>query len=111
MRMILNRITTKMNTSKLVMLLIISGLSIPMMHLGAKDAPDQVFEIRFEKHRFTPQSLVIPAGRQVQIRVVNSSTERIEFESFKLNREKIVEPGKTVTVDLRPLKYRQLRLL
>ena len=35
--------------------------------------------------------------------VVNSSRERIEFESFKLNREKVVGPGETVTVHLPPL--------
>ncbi|HTZ20555.1 MAG TPA: cupredoxin domain-containing protein [Opitutaceae bacterium] len=77
---------------------------LSMVHLIAKDAPAPVFEIRFENHCFTPRSLVVPAGRQVRIKVVNASPERIEFESFKLNREKVIEAGKEVTVDLPPLK-------
>ena len=34
------------------------------------------------------------------IKVVNGSTETIEFESFKLNREKAVTPGETIIVHL-----------
>jgi heme/copper-type cytochrome/quinol oxidase subunit 2 len=62
------------------------------------------FEIRFSDHRFMPQKLVVPAGQPVVLTVVNSSRERIEFESFKLNREKVVGPGETVTVHLPPLR-------
>lgn len=51
-----------------------------------------------------PQKLVVPAGQPVVLTVVNSSRERIEFESFKLNREKVVGPGETVTVHLPPLR-------
>jgi hypothetical protein len=91
-------------TSKVVKVFLISGLLFAIIRLAASDALDQVFEIRFERHRFTPQSLVVPAGRQLRIRVVNLTAETIEFESFKLNREKVIEPGKTVMVDLRPLK-------
>lgn len=104
MRVILSRINKFMNPLKQIKAFVISLLLFPMIHLVAKEAPDQVFEIRFEKHHFTPLNLVVPAGQQVRIRVVNSSAETIEFESFKLNREKVIEPGKTVTVDLQPLK-------
>jgi hypothetical protein len=81
-----------------------SCLFIAAVHLIAKETPVEVFEIRFESHGFTPRSLVVPAGHPVRIRVINASAERIEFESFKLNREKVIEPGKEVTVDLPPLK-------
>ena len=46
---------------------------------------------------------VVPAGQPLQISVVNASDERIEFESFGLNREKVVGPGKTVRLTFRPL--------
>jgi len=60
-------------------------------------------EIRFENHHFLPLHLEIPAGRQLQIHVVNASPERIEFESFKLNREKVVEPHQSINVTLKAL--------
>ena len=66
----------------------------------AAAAQDSVTEIRFDKHHFAPQTLTVPAGQPFMVEVVNSSTETIEFESFKLNREKAVEPGETTTVRL-----------
>ena len=57
-------------------------------------------EIHFENHRFTPQNLSVPAGQKLTIKVTNASNETIEFESFKLNREKVVTPGETITVHL-----------
>jgi len=64
----------------------------------------KILEIRFENHRFAPQTLTVPAGEPLQIRVTNASAERIEFESFKLNREKVVDPGQTVIVKLPALR-------
>jgi len=62
----------------------------------AEDQP----EIRFENHQFAPQTLDVPAGQRLTIKVTNASKETIEFESFKLNREKVVTPGETITVHL-----------
>jgi hypothetical protein len=56
--------------------------------------------IRFENHTFTPQTLTVLSGQKLIIKVVNASKETIEFESFKLNREKVVTPGETITVRL-----------
>ncbi|HXZ89105.1 MAG TPA: cupredoxin domain-containing protein [Candidatus Binataceae bacterium] len=63
-------------------------------------AEDGVRELRFENHRFAPQTLTVPAGQALTVRVVNTDKETIEFESFKLNREKAVSPGETITVHL-----------
>jgi Cupredoxin-like domain len=62
---------------------------------GARSA-----DVRFQDHHFTPHQLIVPAGRPLALRVVNASAETIEFESFKLNREKVVPPGASVTVRL-----------
>jgi len=59
-----------------------------------------VVEIRFDNHHFAPQTLTVPAGQPLMIKVVNSSKETIEFESFKLNREVAMTPGETITVRL-----------
>lgn len=65
---------------------------------GARAQDDEV--ICFENHKFTPQTLTVPSGQKLTIKVVNASKETIEFESFKLNREKVVTPGETITVRL-----------
>jgi hypothetical protein len=66
--------------------------------------PAKQLEIHFEHHRFSPQTLQVPANVPLQVKVVNLSAERIEFESFSLNREKVVEPGQTVTLNLPALR-------
>ncbi len=60
----------------------------------------EVAAIRFSGHHFTPQTLTVPAGRPLAIKVVNASNETIEFESFKLNREVAMTPGETIRVRL-----------
>jgi hypothetical protein len=67
-------------------------------------ARDAGIDLRFENHRFQPQTLDISSGRPLIINVSNASRETIEFESFKLNREKVVEPGETIKVHLPPLR-------
>lgn len=61
---------------------------------------DPVVELRFENHRFIPQTISVPANRSFRIKVINASKETIEFESFKLNRERVVGPGETIIVIL-----------
>jgi plastocyanin len=57
-------------------------------------------EIKFQNHRFEPQTVEVPAGQKLTVKVVNASSETIEFESFKLNREKTVSPGESISVSL-----------
>jgi plastocyanin len=78
-------------------LFVIATVALAAVAAGAQDG---VAEIRFDNHHFAPQTLAVPAGRPLMIKVVNSSKETIEFESFKLNREKAIEPGETITVRL-----------
>jgi hypothetical protein len=51
---------------------------------------DTVVELRFENRRFIPQTITVPANQSLTLRITNASKEPIEFESFKLNREKVV---------------------
>jgi hypothetical protein len=61
---------------------------------------DTVIELRFENRRFTPQTITVPANQSLTLRITNASKEPIEFESFKLNREKVVGSGETIIVRL-----------
>ncbi len=67
-------------------------------------AEDTVVELRFENRRFTPQAITVPANRPFKIKIVNASKEAMEFESFKLNREKVVGASETVTITVPGLK-------
>jgi Cupredoxin-like domain len=65
---------------------------------------DTIIELRFENRRFTPQTITVPANQSLTLRITNASKEAIEFESFKLNREKVVGPGETIIVRLPALR-------
>jgi hypothetical protein len=70
----------------------------------AAPAEDTVVELRFENRRWIPQTITVPANRPFKIRIINTTKEAIEFESFKLNREKVVGPGETATINMSALK-------
>ena len=74
-------------------------LASPLLQPTSR-ADDDVAELRFDQHQFKPLKLEVPAGRPIDRQVVNASKETIEFESFKLNREKAVTPGQTISVHL-----------
>jgi hypothetical protein len=71
-----------------------------LLPLSAALADDSRVEIRFHDHHFEPLSLSVPSGQPMIIRVINNSRETIEFESFKLNREKAISPGESINVRL-----------
>ena len=81
-------------------LLPLALVSAAMLAGAAAHAESSTAQLRFEGHRFSPEVLAVPAGEAVIIRIVNASNEAIEFESFKLNREKAVQPGQSIAVRL-----------
>jgi plastocyanin len=81
------------------LVLTLALLAIAALATGSR-ADDGVAQLRFDQHQFKPLKLEVPAGRPLIIKVTNASKETIEFESFKLNREKAVTPGETITVHL-----------
>lgn len=57
-----------------------------------------------KNHRFEPTEIKVPAGQRVRLTVHNQDTTPEEFESHKLNREKVVPPGAKVVIFIGPLK-------
>ena len=57
-----------------------------------------------EGHRFAPAELRVPAGRRLKLIVENRDSTPEEFESYALNREKIVAPGVRSVVYIGPLE-------
>src|SRR5580704_16795987 len=66
-------------------------------------AADPQVLISIEDHHFVPSDVPVPAGVKVELRVKNEQTVNAEFESTVLHREKIVQPGGTVSVFVGPL--------
>jgi heme/copper-type cytochrome/quinol oxidase subunit 2 len=66
----------------------------PSLSWGA----DQATELRYRGGRFEPSSVTLPANTPVKLQVTNASDAAIEFESFELHRERVVQPGQTITV-------------
>jgi len=56
-----------------------------------------------KNHRFEPAELKVPVGQRVKLTVHNQDATPEEFESHKLNREKVVPPGAKVVVYIGPL--------
>jgi hypothetical protein len=54
-------------------------------------------ELVIRDHLFFPSVLEVPAGVKVRIVIDNQDPTPEEFESYELNREKVI-PGKTKTV-------------
>lgn len=71
-------------------------------------ASDPEFTLVIHEHRFEPAELKVPAGQKVRLLVDNRDATPEEFESYALNREKVI-PGRTKSViyvgPLRPGRY------
>jgi hypothetical protein len=80
-------------------------LAIPLVLAAAAPglADDPTVNIDLKDHQFVPSEVPVPANVKVKLLVKNDQTMTAEFESNSLHREKIVEPGNTITVYVGPL--------
>ncbi|GMR09062.1 MAG: cupredoxin domain-containing protein [Gammaproteobacteria bacterium] len=62
------------------------------------------YEILIKNHRFEPVELTIPAGKKIKLVVTNLDATPEEFESYALNREKIIRGKGSAVVFIGPLK-------
>lgn len=60
-------------------------------------------ELRIRDHLFFPATLEIPANQKVKIRVINEDPTPEEFESFELNREKVIVGNSQTVIFIGPL--------
>ncbi|MDT8310663.1 MAG: cupredoxin domain-containing protein [Methylophaga sp.] len=61
------------------------------------NADPPVFELRIKDHLFFPDEVVIPADTKVKLLVINEDPTPEEFESYELNREKVI-PGQSQAI-------------
>ena len=76
--------------------------------LGMLAAPAQAQEAEarlvIRNHKFEPAELTVPAGKKVKLTVENQDTTAEEFESYELNREKVIPAKREVSIFVGPLK-------
>jgi heme/copper-type cytochrome/quinol oxidase subunit 2 len=82
-----------------------SWLWIATLALGMAPAvaAPPTYEIEIRNHIFEPEEITIPANTKVKLIVHNRDSTPEEFESFELNREKVIMGGAKATIFVGPL--------
>jgi len=63
-----------------------------------------VFTIEIKNHLFYPEELVIPAHTKIKLVIYNRDKTSEEFESYELNREKIIMGNRKGIIFIGPLE-------
>ncbi|HDZ15794.1 MAG TPA: cupredoxin domain-containing protein [Methylophaga aminisulfidivorans] len=66
-------------------------------------ADTMVVEVRIKDHLFFPDEIRIPADTKVKLLIKNEDVTAEEFESYELNREKVIAGGSQAIVFIGPL--------
>lgn len=77
-----------------------------LLQVSARVAPARAEDpivLTIKDHRFDPETLEIPAGQKVKLLVRNQDPTPEEFESYSLNREKIIPGNSEGVVYIGPL--------
>ena len=75
-----------------------------VLSAGVTVADDAAFKLTIRNHRFEPAELVVPAGQKIKLEIKNLDATPEEFESYELNREKVVPANATAVIFVGPLK-------
>ena len=67
-------------------------------------AADNEFVLVIKDHKFSPAELTVPANTKIKLIIENKDATPEEFESYDLNREKVVSGNGKITVFIGPLK-------
>jgi plastocyanin len=77
------------------------GALLAYTNAHADDVVEQ--HLTLKNHAFVPRELAVPAGQKIKLIIANEDSAAAEFESFALNREKVVAANGTITVFVGPL--------
>ena len=68
------------------------------------DAAPPVVEIKIRDHLFYPAEVVVPAFTKIKLLVINEDATPEEFESYELNREKVIVGNSRAYIFIGPLE-------
>ena len=75
-----------------------------VLAIFAVQAAAPVFEMEIRDHLFDPAELTVPAGKKIKLVVYNRDSTPEEFESYELNREKVIMGASKAVIFIGPLK-------
>jgi hypothetical protein len=78
------------------------GLFLFAPQIAAAETP--TIELVIKEHRFIPDKLEVPAGVKFKLVVKNQDPTAEEFESYELNREKVIAPNSQAIIYIGPLE-------
>jgi len=79
--------------------LLIVSLLFPSIALAADDS----YALVIKDHQFQPAEITVPSGRKIKLRIENQDATPEEFESYELNREKVIAGHGKATIYIGPL--------
>nr|WP_281279971.1 cupredoxin domain-containing protein [Colwellia ponticola] len=62
-----------------------------------------VFKLVLKNHLFYPAEMIIPANKKIKLIIDNQDDSVEEFDSFSLNREKVLFPQQQAIIYIGPL--------
>jgi len=74
-------------------------LALPLF---ASAAP-RLVDISIKNSQFQPAQLHIAAGEKIKLKIINQDDSAEEFESYELNREKLVAGNSSIYIFIGPL--------
>jgi len=81
--------------------LFLTGL-LMFISFVAKATP--IIELEIRDHLFYPAELVIPVDTKVKVKITNHDPTAEEFESYELNREKVIPGHSQAIIFIGPLE-------
>lgn len=66
-------------------------------------AADGEFNLVIQNHQFQPTEIQVPAGQKIRLIIENRDASPEEFESYELNREKLIAGNSKASVFIGPL--------
>lgn len=80
-----------------------SAVAIAGLFADALWAAPPTIEIEIRDHLFYPEEVVVPANTKVKLLVRNLDPTPEEFESYELNREKVISGNSQAVIFIGPL--------
>lgn len=75
-----------------------------LFHATAAYAEKPVITITIRDHLFYPSEVEVPANQKIKLIVINEDATPEEFESYELNREKVILGKRKGVIFVGPLK-------
>lgn len=79
---------------------LLMGVAASSVQAGEEEL---TFHLMLKDHQFRPADITVPAGKRIKLIVENQQSLPAEFESFSLNREKVVIAHNKIVVYLSPM--------